>query len=270
MEDIQSGGGVAGGVEGGAEVGVLEHLTDGLQLVGALHAVVDGLGGLDLLLEELHVPQLGLAARLVSQILLDLLDIGSHLLGGGDTLILLAAVELDNVLQEADEGLGVHDHVVTQEVHAVKAVRQADHHHPGERGILHGEGDGGPLLHHLVGLRQGTLGEVHKLDVPLFLVHHVLVVGAVLVLGKADPHALAAVIGLVDGLLEQVPVDLGLDGQTGADVHDRRAGAVGEIEQVKFLRYGQGINRITFMFAHHLIIPPINLSRASSYSWVFL
>ena len=156
--------------------------------------------------------------------------------------------------------------MVPQEVHAVKAVGQADHHHPGEGSVLHLKGDGGPLLYHLVGLLQGALGEVHKLDVPLFLVHHILVVGALLVLGKADPHTLAAVIGLVDGLLEQVPVDLRLDGQTGADVHDRRTGAVGEIEQVKFLRYGQGINRITFMFAHHTIIPPINLSRASSYS----
>ena len=270
VEDVQGGGGVAGGVEGSAEIGVLEHLTGGLQLIGAVHAVVDGLGGLDLLLEELGIPQLGLAARLVGQILLDLLDVRGHLLGGGDALILLAAVELDDVLEEADEGLGVHDHMVAQEVHAVEAVGQADHHNPGEGGILHLEGDSGPLLHYLVGFLQGALGEVHKLDVPLFLVHHVLVVGAVLVLGKADPHALAAVIGLVDGLLEQIPVDLGLDGQTGADVHDRRAGAIGEIEQVKFLRYGQGINRITFMFAHHLIIPPINLSRASSYSWVFL
>ena len=44
VEDVQGGGGVPRCVEGGAEVGVLEHLTGGLQLVGALHAVVDGPG----------------------------------------------------------------------------------------------------------------------------------------------------------------------------------------------------------------------------------
>ena len=221
------------------------------------------MAGLDLLLEELGVLLLGLAARLVGQIPLDLLDVGGHLLGRRHALILLVAVQLDDVLEEGNQGLGVHDHVMAQEIQAVVAVGQGDHDNPGEGRVLQREGDGGPLLHHLVGFFQGALGEVHKLDVPFFLVHNVLVAVALFVLGKADPHGLAPVIRLVNALLEQRPVDFGLDGQPGADVQHRSAGTEGQIKQMEFLGDGQGIDRVAFVFPHHTIIPPINLSRAA-------
>ena len=270
VEDIQGRGGVVCDAEGGSQLWIFKHLPHGLQPGRAVEIIVDGLGLFDLLLEIVDVSLLCLAARLVGEIPLDLFNVRGHILGVGNALVLGVAVQLDDVLQEADEGLGVHDHVISQEVHAVKSVRHLDHDDPCQGRVKHLKRHGSPLLHLGLRLLYSPAGEIRELDIHLLRVCHILVPGPLFIPGKADAHGLAPCVGLVDGLFQLIPVKLHFDSQACPDIQHRHAGTVGRIVHVEFLGYSQRIHFVTFSCSHHFIIPPINTSRASSYALVSL
>ena len=196
MEDIQRRVHLRGGGKSRPCPG--EFLTRLLQLSRSLNAVKNRLRSLDQLLEIFPVPCLRLTSRLVSKILFQLLGKRTHI----ERIRVLKfdiTVKLNHVPQKTDQRLGIHQHMVSQHVKTLTAVRRLNHHHPVHWAVLPLERHLRPASHDLSRLLHGFPREVHVLDIALFPVRYILVpLLFLLVVCKAHPHGLTALIRLVD------------------------------------------------------------------------
>ena len=118
----------------------------------------------DQILEELCISLLSLTS-LVSQILLQLLNIGGHLLRIRNTLIQGVTVNLDDILEETDQSLGICLHMIDQQIQTIIAVNGSDHDNAVHAGIFSLKRYTGPLAQNLIGLHHGIFGKIHKLDI---------------------------------------------------------------------------------------------------------
>ena len=157
-----------------------------------------------------------------------------------------------------------------QEIDPVKSVRHLDHNDPAHLRIFHLEGHGSPLLHSGFRFFHSPFGEIHKLDLHLFRICHILIPVSFFIFCKTDPHAFASCISLINGFCQKIPVNLNFNSHAGTNVQHCRCGTERQIVQMEFLRYSQRVYFVSFSCSHHFIIPPINESRAFSYAAVSL
>ena len=258
VENVQRGIHRIGNVDGRPEIRPVHPRPLRFQRSRSVDAVIDGLGGLDDLLEVCRIPFLRRRVRLIGQIPLHLLQIGGHVLRIGHTFIFRVTVQLDDILQKADQGLGVHGHVIHQKIQTVEAVRHPDHDDPVHGRILPFEWYTGPAAHQAFRLLHGLPGKVHELDVPLLLLHHILIPVSFLIRREAQTHGIASLISLIDGPLQFLPVKLRLYGQAGADVQHFLFRAEILVKKVKLLSSRQRIYGISLSFSHHTMRPPKN------------
>ena len=112
-----------------------------------MQIVVNRLPFIDLSLKKLCIPLLRPAACFIGKIPFQLLNVGSHIFWVRNAFIFRITVKFNDIFQEADQGLRVHDHVVAEEIHAVESSRHPDHHHSCQRGVEHLKRLRRPSLH---------------------------------------------------------------------------------------------------------------------------
>ena len=81
-------------------------------------------------LEKLPVFFTGPASGLVGQILFQLPDIGGHFLWMFHLVVKPAGIQFNHIPEKQNQGLGIHGHVVHQQVDALKTIRRNDHDYP--------------------------------------------------------------------------------------------------------------------------------------------
>ncbi len=268
MEDIQRGIHGIRYVNGRSGIGIAASLPLFLQRPGTVNPIINRFRhAVDKILEIRLVPFLRFASRLIGQILLQLLDIGRHILRIVYSLIHGIAVQFDHVPQETDQRLGVHNPVIHQQIHALETVRHLDHDNPAHGRILGLERHCRPLRHDFLRLFHGAGGKIHKLHIrtAFLCVHHILVPGSLLVRRETDTQALAPLVCLADGGFQHLPIKLRLDGQAGTHIEHFLFRTEILVKKVELLCSSQRIYRISFSFLHHFFIkPPINSSSACS------
>ena len=149
VEDIQRRRRIIRHAERCAQLRIVKHLSCRLQPASSCDAAEDRLSLLNFLLEILDISLLRLAPRLIREILLQLFEIGRHILRVRNPFKLRIAVELDDILQETDQRLRVHDHMLSEEIKPVEAVRHFDHDDSGKLRILKLKRNSRPCLHRL-------------------------------------------------------------------------------------------------------------------------
>jgi len=120
--------------------------------------------------------------------------------------------------RKTNQRLGIHRSVVCQEIDSFITIRCLNHDNPVHGRILRFERNCRPCGHGFLRFLHGSIGKIHIFNIPLFFVHHILIPGALLILGEPKSHGLAPVIGLINGFLQQIHVQLHLDGQAGTDI----------------------------------------------------
>ena len=211
-----------------------------------------------------------LTSCLVGKIFLKLFDVGRHILRIRHPFVFRITINLNNVLHETDQGLGVHCHMVYQEIDPIKSIRHMDHDNPVHRGIVPLERHRRPGFHNVFRLLHRLSREIHKLNLSFFPVHDILIASSLFVLGKPESHGFTSLVSFVDRLPEHFPVKFRSDRKTRPDIQDLFFWAILLIEEMQPLRRSQWVNFVPFPFSHHFIIPPVNKSIAFSYAFVSL
>ena len=129
------------------------------------------------------------------------------------------AVDFNDIPVKQDQGLGIHGHVVYAHIGSLKAVWKADHHNAVHGRIVTLKGKLGPLPHLRLCVLHFPAAKVKVSDLRVILLYHILVLFSLFfVMGKTDPHSLAAGNRFLNALPQHLPVQIDLNSQAGADI----------------------------------------------------
>ncbi len=270
MENIQGGFHRVRHVKRRAHIRISGALPRLVKPPRAVNTIIYRLRGFNQFAEKFFVALFRAASGLICQILFQLRDIGRHLLRVWHILIHRVTVDLNHIFQKTDDRLRIHREMIHQHVDSAVAVRQLYHDNPVLRRIVMLKRNFRPALHHGICLLHRLSREIHKFNITLFPVNHILIPVAFLVLCKAQPHGLASLVRLVNGLFQLLKIQLHLDHQAVADIEHLFFRAEIQIEKMEFLSHGQRVYLISFSRLHHFTTPPINSSIARSYASVSL
>ena len=178
-----------------------------LRVAGSLSLLREnGFGGSNQFLEKLPVFFTGPASGLVGQILFQLPDIGRHFLWMFHLVVKPAGIQFNHIPEKQNQGLGIHGHVVHADVKPLVPIRHFNHYNMVHGGIVPLKGNLCPLPELLLRVLLLPAGKVKVFDFLCLLLHHILVDVALLVMGKAQAHGIAAGNGLLNAAFKHVPV----------------------------------------------------------------
>ena len=176
------------------------------QLLRTVDVRENGFGGSNQFLEKLPVFFTGPASGLVGQILFQLPDIGRHFLWMFHLVVKPAGIQFNHIPEKQNQGLGIHGHVVHADVKPLVPIRHFNHYNMVHGGIVPLKGNLCPLPELLLRVLLLPAGKVKVFDFLCLLLHHILVDAALLVMGKAQAHGIAAGNGLLNAAFKHVPV----------------------------------------------------------------